>query len=38
MNNIKTWLWLEEAPTTVSDIAYLLTSKVLKHTRILKSW
>lgn len=30
MNNIKTWLWLEEAPTTVSDIAYLLTSKGVK--------
>jgi hypothetical protein len=33
MNNIKTWLWLEEAPTTVSDIAYLLISKGVKTLR-----
>jgi hypothetical protein len=33
MDNNKTWLWLEDAPTTVSDIAQLLASNGIKTLR-----
>jgi len=34
MNSSKTWLWLEDAPTTVSDIAQLLSMNDIKTKKI----